>query len=137
MYLWIKAFHIIFIAAWFAGLFYLPRIYVNLAQETDPAATTRLLGMARRLFRFTTILAVPALLLGLWLWLGFDIKGGWLHAKLALVLLAIGYHHACGSILKKFEGGVNKRSHTWFRWFNEVPVVLLMLIVILVVVKPF
>lgn len=137
MYLWIKAFHIIFIASWFAGLFYLPRIYVNLAQETDAAATTRLLGMARRLYRFTSMLALPALLLGLWLWLGFDIKGGWLHAKLALVLLAIGYHHACGSILKKFEAGVNKRSHTWFRWFNEVPVVLLMLIVILVVVKPF
>jgi putative membrane protein len=93
--------------------------------------------MARRLYRFTSMLAIPALLLGLWLWLGFDIKGGWLHAKLALVLLAIGYHHACGSILKKFEAGVNQRSHTWFRWFNEVPVVLLMLIVILVVVKPF
>ena len=137
MYLWIKAFHIIFIASWFAGLFYLPRIYVNLAQESDPAATARLLGMARRLFRFTTILALPAVLLGVWLWLGFDIKGGWLHAKLALVVLAIGYHHACGSILKKFEAGVNQRSHTWFRWFNEVPVVLLALIVILVVVKPF
>jgi putative membrane protein len=137
MYLWIKAFHIIFIASWFAGLFYLPRIYVNLAQETEAGATTRLLGMARRLYRFTSMLAIPALLLGLWLWLGFDIKGGWLHAKLALVLLAIGYHHACGSILKKFEAGVNKRNHTWFRWFNEVPVVLLMLIVILVVVKPF
>src|SRR5690349_5048391 len=111
MYLWIKAFHIIFIASWFAGLFYLPRIYVNLAQETEAAATTRLLGMARRLYRFTSMLAIPALLLGLWLWLGFDIKGGWLHAKLALVLLAIGYHHACGSILKKFEAGVNQRSH--------------------------
>jgi len=137
MYLWIKAFHIVFIASWFAGLFYLPRIFVNLAQETDANATTRLLGMARRLYRFTTMLMIPALLLGLWLWLGFGIQGGWLHAKLALVVLAIGYHHACGSILKKFEGGVNKRSHTWFRWFNEVPVVLLMLIVILVVVKPF
>jgi putative membrane protein len=137
MYLWIKAFHIVFIASWFAGLFYLPRIYVNLAQETDAAASTRLLGMARRLYRFTSILAIPALLLGLWLWLGFDIKGGWLHAKLALVLLAIGYHHACGSILKKFEAGVNQRSHTWFRYFNEVPVALLTLIVILVVVKPF
>ena len=137
MYLWIKAFHIVFIASWFAGLFYLPRIYVNLAQESEAAATTRLLGMARRLYRFTTMLAIPALLLGLWLWLGFGIQGGWLHAKLALVVLAIGYHHACGSILKKFEAGVNKRSHKWFRWFNEVPVVLLMLIVILVVVKPF
>lgn len=137
MYLWIKAFHIVFIASWFAGLFYLPRIFVNLAQETNNVATARLLLMARRLYRFTTMLAVPALLLGLWLWLGFGIKGGWLHAKLALVILAIGYHHACGSILKKFEAGVNKRSHTWFRWFNEVPVILLLLIVILVVVKPF
>ena len=135
--LWTKSLHIVFVVSWFAGLFYLPRIYVNLAQETEAGATTRLLGMARRLYRFTSMLAIPALLLGLWLWLGFDIKGGWLHAKLALVLLAIGYHHACGSILKKFEAGVNQRSHTWFRWFNEVPVVLLALIVILVVVKPF
>ncbi|XYJ10943.1 CopD family protein [Telluria sp. B2] len=137
LYLWIKAFHIVFIASWFAGLFYLPRIYVNLAQETNNVATARLLLMARRLYRFTSMLAVPALLLGIWLWLGFGIKGGWLHAKLALVVLTIGYHHACGSLLKKFEAGVNKRSHTWYRWFNEVPVILLLLIVILVVVKPF
>jgi len=137
MYLWIKAFHIVFIASWFAGLFYLPRIYVNLAQESNPAVVERLLGMARRLYRFTTMLMVPALLLGLWLWLGFGIKGGWLHAKLALVLLVIGYHHACGSLLKKFEKGVNTRSHKWFRVFNEVPVMLLLAIVILVVVKPF
>ena len=137
MYLWIKALHIVFIASWFAGLFYLPRIYVNLAQESTPAVVERLLGMARRLYRFTTILMVPALLLGLWLWRGFGIKGGWLHAKLALVILVIGYHHACGSLLKKFERGVNTRSHKWFRVFNEVPVLLLLAIVILVVVKPF
>ena len=137
MYLWIKALHIVFIAAWFAGLFYLPRIYVNLAQESNPAVVERLLGMARRLLRFTTILAVPALLLGIWLWLGYGIRGGWLHAKLALVILVIGYHHACGSLLKKFEAGQNKRSHKWFRYFNEVPVLLLLAIVILVVVKPF
>jgi putative membrane protein len=136
-YLWIKAFHIVFIASWFAGLFYLPRIFVNLAQESNPAATERLLGMARRLLRFTTMLAVPALLLGLWLWLGYGIQGGWLHAKLALVILVIGYHHACGSLLKKFERGANTRSHKWFRVFNEVPVFLLIGIVILVVVKPF
>ena len=135
--LWIKAFHIVFIASWFAGLFYLPRIFVNLAQETHPEAIERLLGMARRLYRFTTMLAVPAVLLGLWLWLGFGIKGGWLHAKLALVLLVIGYHHACGSLLKKFEYNANTRSHQWFRVFNEVPVLLLIAIVILVVVKPF
>jgi putative membrane protein len=137
IYNWIKAFHLFFVASWFAGLFYLPRIYVNLAQETHPAALERLLGMARRLYRFTTILAVPALLLGLWLWLGFGVKGGWLHAKLALVLLVIGYHHACVSLLKKFERGVNTRSHKWFRVFNELPVFLLLGIVVLVIVKPF
>ncbi|MDQ1923933.1 CopD family protein [Massilia pseudoviolaceinigra] len=135
--LWIKAFHIVFIASWFAGLFYLPRIFVNLAQETDTVATTRLLLMGRKLFRFTTMLAVPAVLLGVWLWLGYGFRGGWMHAKLALVLLVIGYHHACGSLLKKFENGANKRSHVWFRYFNEVPVLLLTAIVILVVVKPF
>ncbi|MDY0961789.1 MULTISPECIES: CopD family protein [Massilia] len=137
MYLWIKALHIVFIASWFAGLFYLPRIFVNLAQETNPAATERLLGMARRLYRFTTILMVPALLLGLYLAMMIGMKHGWLHAKLVLVILAIGYHHACGSILKKFERGVNTRSHKWFRWFNEVPVILLLVIVILATVKPF
>jgi putative membrane protein len=139
--LWVKSLHIVFIASWFAGLFYLPRIFVNLAMETNAAATARLLLMAKKLMRFTTMLAVPAVAFGLWLWLGYGIgKGpgnGWLHAKLALVLLVIGYHHACGALLKKFEAGVNKRSHTWFRWFNEVPVILLLAIVILVVVKPF
>ncbi|WP_211453375.1 CopD family protein [Collimonas antrihumi] len=139
--LWIKSLHIVFIASWFAGLFYLPRILVNLAQETDTAATQRLLLMARKLYRFMSILSLPAIVFGAWLWLGYGIgKGpgnGWLHAKLFLVILVIGYHHACGSLLKKFENGVNTRSHTWFRWFNEVPVLLLLAIVILVVVKPF
>jgi putative membrane protein len=135
--LWIKAFHIVFIASWFAGLFYLPRIFVNLAMETNTAATERLLLMARKLYRFTTMLAIPAILLGVWLWLGYGFRGGWLHAKLALVLLVLGYHHACGSLLKKFENGQNVRSHKWFRFFNEVPVLLLVAIVILVVVKPF
>ena len=139
--LWIKSLHIVFVTSWFAGLFYLPRILVNLAMETDQAATARLLLMARKLYRFMTMLAVLALAFGLTLWLYFGIgKGpgnGWLHAKLTLVVLLIGYHHACGSLLKKFERGENKRSHTWFRWFNEVPVLILLAIVILVVVKPF
>jgi putative membrane protein len=135
--LWIKALHIIFIASWFAGLFYLPRIFVNLAMETETVAQARLLLMARKLFRFTTMLAVPAVMFGLWLWLGYGFKGGWLHAKLFLVLLVIGYHHACGSLLKKFENGVNQRSHKWYRWFNEVPVLLLAGIVFLVVLKPW
>jgi putative membrane protein len=135
--LWIKSFHIVFIASWFAGLFYLPRIFVNLAQETETVATARLLLMARKLYRFTSMLIIPALVFGVWLWLGYGFKGGWLHAKLALVILAIGYHHACGSLLKKFENGANRRNHVWYRWFNEVPVVLLLAITILVVVKPF
>ena len=135
--LWIKAFHIFFVASWFAGLLYLPRIFVNLAMETDKATTTRLVLMARKLYRFTMILSVPAVLLGVWLWLGYGFAGGWVHAKLALVVLAIGYNHACGSLLKKFEKGANVRSHAWYRYFNEVPAFLLLAIVILVVVKPF
>jgi len=135
--LWIKAFHIFFVASWFAALLYLPRIFVNLAMETDATATARLLAMARKLYRFSLMLQGPAVLLGLWLWLGYGFKGGWLHAKLTLVVLAIGYNHACGAILKKFEKGVNARSHKWFRIFNEVPAFLLLGIVILVVVKPF
>ena len=138
---WIKALHLIFVISWFAGLFYLPRILVNLAMEKETAATERLLVMARKLYRFMTILSVPAVVFGLWLWLGYGFgKGpgsGWLHAKLALVVLLIGYHHACGSLLKKFETGRNTRSHTWYRWFNEVPTVILVAITILVVVKPF
>lgn len=140
-YLWIKALHIVFIASWFAGLFYLPRIFVNLAIETEPAATARLLTMARKLYRFMTILMIPALALGLVLWLGYGVgmgKGnGWMHAKLAIVLLLIGYHHMCKALLKKFERGENVRSHVWYRWFNEMPVVAMFAAVILVVVKPF
>lgn len=139
--LWVKSLHIVFVVSWFAGLFYLPRILVNLAMETEAAATKRLLLMGRKLYRFMTMLALPAVLFGLWLWLGYGIgKGpgnGWLHAKLAFVVLLIGYHHACGSLLKKFETGRNTRSHTWYRWFNEVPVIVLFVIVVLVVVKPF
>ncbi|KAI3594859.1 Protoporphyrinogen IX oxidase, HemJ [Cupriavidus sp. U2] len=139
--LWVKAFHILFVVSWFAGLFYLPRIFVNLAMETDPASVRRLLLMARKLFRFMTMLAVPALVFGLWLFLGYGIgRGagqGWMHAKLALVLVLIGYHHGCGVLLRKFERGANTRSHTFYRWFNELPVLVLLAIVILVVVKPF
>jgi protoporphyrinogen IX oxidase len=137
--LWVKSLHIFFVASWFAGLFYLPRIYVNLAMETDQAATSRLLLMARKLYRFMTILAVPALLFGLWLWLGYGFgKGsGWVHAKLVVVVLLVFYHHGCGVLLRKFENGQNKRSHKWYRWFNEVPTIGLLLAIILAVVKPF
>ena len=137
-YLWIKTFHIVLIASWFAGLFYLPRIFVNLADENNVDAHARILGMADRLFRFMTILAVPAVLLGLMLWLYFGMGRGevWMHAKLFFVILVIGYHHACWSLLKKFRASANKRSGVWYRWFNEVPVLLLIVIVALVVIKP-
>ncbi len=140
--LWVKSLHLIFVVSWFSGLFYLPRLFVNLAMETEPAAQARLLTMARKLFHFTTILAVPAVLLGLWLFLGYGIGlrgsgNGWMHAKLALVLCVIGYHHACGTMLRRFEAGRNTRSHKFFRLFNEASVGLLAAIVILVIVKPF
>jgi len=142
--LWVKSFHIVFVASWFAGLFYLPRIFVNLAMVAPGslAERERLLLMARKLMRFTTILAVPAVALGLWLWLGYGIGrqgpgNGWMHAKLTLVLLVLGYHHACGVQLRKLAAGQSQRSHVWFRWFNELPVLLLAAIVVLVVVKPF
>ncbi len=145
--LWIKAFHIIFVTSWFAGLFYLPRIFVNLAlvqadiSNNVPNERLRLLLMARKLLRFTNLLALPALALGLWLWLGYGIGrgpgNGWMHAKLVVVVLALGYHHGCSVLLRKFEKNTNTRSHVWYRWFNEAPVLLLTAAVILVVVKPF
>ena len=141
--LWVKSFHIIFVASWFAGLFYLPRIFVNLAMVApgSVAERERLLLMARKLLRFTTLLSVPAVGLGLWLWMyyriGWGPGNGWMHAKLAVVVLVIGYHHACSVLLRKLADGSCRKSHRWFRWFNEVPVVLLLIAVVLVVVKPF
>jgi putative membrane protein len=137
--LWIKALHIVFVASWFAGLFYLPRIFVNLAMETNPVVNERLLLMARKLYRFMTILMIPALVLGLWLWLLYGIgqQSIWLYLKLVLVVLLIGYHHVCKRLLKKFENGENTHSHIWYRWFNEAPVLGMLAVVILVVVKPF
>ncbi|MFM1991071.1 MAG: hypothetical protein RJA99_4028 [Pseudomonadota bacterium] len=137
--LWVKAFHIVFVTSWFAGLFYLPRILVNLAMvdASSTAERDRLLLMARKLYRFMGPLMVLALGLGIWLWLGWGFGGGWLHAKLALVVLLIGYHHACGAMVRRFERGENARSHVWYRWFNEAPVLLLVAVAILAVVKPF
>jgi len=141
--LWIKALHIVFVASWFAGLFYLPRIFVNLAMVPvgSVAERERLLLMARKLLRFTTLLAVPALALGAVLWLGYGIGrgpgNGWMHAKLAVVVLAVAYHHGCAKLLRQFVDNQNRRGHVWFRWFNEVPVLLMLAAVVLVVVKPF
>jgi len=139
--LWIKAFHIVFVTSWFAGLFYLPRIFVNLAMvpADSHAERERLLLMARKLYRFSSLLMVPAIGLGLWLWLGYWglNADGWMHVKIVLVLLAVGYHHMCRSLLRQFEQFTNQRSDRWFRVFNEVSVLLMIAIVVLVVVKPF
>lgn len=135
--LWIKALHIIFVTSWFAGLFYLPRLFVNHAMVNDPATLERLSLMERKLYRFMLPLAILAVVFGLWLMIGYGIKGGWLHAKLALVVSLIAYHLYCGKLMRDFNAGKNTRSHVWYRWFNEVPVLVLFAIVILVVVKPF
>jgi protoporphyrinogen IX oxidase len=138
--LWIKALHIVLVVSWFAGLFYLPRIFVNLAMVPQPGAERdRLLLMARKLYRFVTPIGALALLFGLQLWLGEGIgqRQGWMHAKLLVVVALIAYHIECGRILAAFERNAMPRSHVWFRWFNEIPVLLLLAAVILVVVKPF
>ncbi|MGN6529423.1 MAG: CopD family protein [Burkholderiaceae bacterium] len=142
-YLWVKAFHIVFVASWFAGLFYLPRIFVNLAQvpSDSHAERERLLLMARKLYRFSSMLMVVAIAFGLALWLGYGIgmgpHSGWLHAKLLLVVVAIGYHHRCRGLLRSFEKMENRRRERWFRVFNEMAILLFAAIVVLVVVKPF
>ena len=144
--LWVKAFHIIFVTSWFAGLFYLPRLFVNHAMVLDSAMNNtatleRLELMERKLYRFMLPLAVLALGFGLWLWLGFDMNwsatGAWLQAKLVLVVGLVVYHFYCGKLMRDFKTGNNTHSHVWYRWFNEVPVIVLIAVVILVVVKPF
>ena len=140
--LWVKAFHIIFVTSWFAGLFYLPRLFVNHAMVLDSAVNNtatleRLELMERKLYRFMLPLAVLALSFGLWLCLGYGITGGWLHAKLVLVAGLVAYHFYCGKLMRDFKVGNNAHSHVWYRWFNEVPVLVLFAVVILVEVKPF
>ena len=138
--LWIKAFHIVFMVTWFAGLFYLPRLFVYHSMSSDPISLERFKVMERKLYR--GIMAPGAVLTiatGLVLWLYYGIGSGqtWLYAKLAAVALAIGYHHACRGLLRSFELGTNRRSGRWLRAFNEAAVLLFALIVVLVVVKPF
>ncbi|HUW39045.1 MAG TPA: CopD family protein [Rhodocyclaceae bacterium] len=137
--LWLKSFHLIFVISWFAGLFYLPRIFVNLAMvpEESVAERERLLLMAGKLYRFVTPIGLLAIVLGLWLWFGYGFSGAWLHLKTALVALLVGYHLYCGRLLSRFAAGRNARSHVWFRYFNEIPVLVLIAVVLLVVLKPF
>ena len=135
--LWVKTFHIVMVVSWFAGLFYLPRIFVNHAMTEDPAVRERLKLMEYKLYRFVTPIGALTIITGLWLWFGYGFTGAWLHAKVALVVGLIVYHFYCGHLVKEFAQDRNTRSHVWFRFFNEVPVLAMIAIVILVVVKPF
>jgi putative membrane protein len=138
---WVRAFHIIFVVTWFAGLFYLPRLFVYHAMCTDEPGIERFKVMERKLyFGIMTPGALLTIVFGLWLLFayGWEVykQAWWLHAKLALVVLLIGYHLYCGKLLADFARDRNRHSHVYYRWFNEVPVVFLVAIVILAVVKP-
>jgi putative membrane protein len=136
--LWVKALHVIFMVTWFAGLFYLPRLFVYHAQATDAIGIERFKVMERKLyFGIMTPGAILTVLFGSWLWLGYGIAGAWLHAKLALVAILIAYHVYCGKLVGDFKRDRNRHGHVWYRWFNELPVLILLGVVILVVVKPF
>jgi putative membrane protein len=138
--LWIKALHIIFMVTWFAGLFYLPRLFVYHADCTDQTGHDRFIIMERKLFAIMTIGAVLAAVFGFWLlgdyaWAAY--KGSlWLHLKLLLVAGLVAYHVYCGVLVKKFRQGTAKHSHVFYRWINEIPALLLVAIVLLAVVKP-
>ncbi len=137
--LWLKAFHIVFVVTWFAGLFYLPRLFIYHAEAADPAGIDRFKVMERRLFVIMTIGATLAAIFGVWMLMAAPamLKLGWIHAKLTLVALLIGYHIWCQRLMVALRDGTNRHSSRWFRIFNEVPAVLLIAIVILAVVKPF
>jgi len=139
--LWVKALHIVFMVTWFAGLFYLPRLFVYHADCHDEAGHQRFLVMERKLFGLMTIGATLTVVFGTWMlvdyaWVAYR-QSGWLLTKLALVALLIVYHGYCLSIMRDFRAGTNRHSHRYYRWFNEVPALLLVAIVLLVVVKPF
>ena len=137
-YLLTKTAHLVFVMAWMGGVFYLPRILVNIAEAgDDPAVRARLVLMGRRLYRFGHVMLGLAFVLGLALWLHFGIRGGWLHAKLALVLLMIAHYAVAGRWLKGVDAGRALPSATALRWFNEIPVLLLVAVVWLVLAKPF
>jgi len=136
--LWLKAFHIVFVVTWFAGLFYLPRLFVYHAMSEDATSIERFKVMERKLFHgIMTPSAVLALVLGVWLWLGYGFAGGWLHVKLALVAVLVAYHAYCYRLLVDFREGRNRHGHVFYRWLNEFPVLILIAAVVLVVVKPF
>ena len=139
MMLWIKSFHIVFMVAWYAGLFYLPRLFVYHAQSEDKISIERFKIMERKLYAgIMTPCMVLTLALGTWLWLGYGFRGGWLHAKLALVLILVAHHFYLGKLIRDFKHDRNRHGHVFYRWLNEIPALPVLIgIVILVIVKPF
>ena len=136
--LWVKSFHIVFVVAWFAGLFYLPRLFVYHALSDDTVSRERFKVMERKLYRgIMHPSMVLTLVSGAWMWLGYGVTGGWLHAKVALVAVLVAYHFWMGHFVSVFARDQNARTHVFYRWINEAPLLLLVAIVILVVVKPF
>lgn len=139
--LWFKAFHVIFMVAWFAGVFYLPRLFVNHAETTSTEVAEHLKGMEKRLLYFITPFAILTVLLGLALIYAYGhawfIAAKWLHIKLTLVILLLGYHGYCFKLVKTFQLDENTRSGKYYRIFNEIPVLALFAVIILVYVKPF
>ncbi|OQX30519.1 MAG: hypothetical protein B0D96_08655 [Candidatus Sedimenticola endophacoides] len=137
--LWVKSFHLIFLVSWYAGLFYLPRLYVHHAMAEDRATRERLEIMERKLFWFITPWALLTLAFGIWLWVlqGWGMQALWLNIKVLLVLPLIGFHLWCWKLMMQFRGGPNPHSHIWFRWFNEFPLLILVAVVLLVILKPF
>jgi putative membrane protein len=135
--LWIKSLHIIFLVAWFAGLFYLPRLFVYHAMSEDRASNERFKIMERKLFWFITPWAILTLLFGTWLWLGYGFSGTWLTLKLILVLALVAFHVYCGWLVREFAHDRNRHGHVFYRWLNELPLLLLVAAVLLVVLKPF
>jgi putative membrane protein len=135
--LWVKALHIVFVVTWFAGLFYLPRLFVYHAMAEDAVSRERFKVMERKLFwGIMTPSGALTLVFGTWLWLGWDFSGAWLQAKLALVAALIAYHLWCAKLMLDFRAERKSRSHVWLRWFNEFPVLVLFAVVFLVVLKP-
>ncbi|HMN45357.1 MAG TPA: protoporphyrinogen oxidase HemJ [Povalibacter sp.] len=137
--LWLKAFHVIFVVTWFAGLFYLPRLFIYHAEATDAVSLERFQVMERRLFMIMTLGATLAAIFGISMLVAAPVllQLGWIHAKLTLVILLIGYHLWCQRLMVALRDGTNRHSSRWLRIFNEVPALLLIAIVILAVVKPF
>lgn len=137
--LWIKAFHIIFVVCWFAGIFYLPRLFVNHAMTDNQDTKQQLAQMEYKLYRFISPFAWLSIGFGIWLsYLNWDFykTAVWFHIKLLLVLLLVAYHMICGYFVHSFQKDLNTKSHIFFRWFNEFPVLILFAVIILVVVRP-